>query len=637
MAGPGERTANTLRRRLEAASAIIGVPLIVSDDETWESNASGLRVGLGWYAARGHGEVEAVALAFLHLWEGPRNARVEAARERRLRSLTMLRPDAALLFRAVARLEAGAEVLTALPGLRAPLAAATHRSAPDVPESLPRGDQWVALVLHAWLASSEERARFLRRLHHDVQLAWHGLGAAHGGDARAAVLRAIAPDATRSAVHRFERAVALLLPDYDRLTARDAADRGIAPDGSGERPSDVAAASGLDAPGTAGDSGEDAAPDPDTVAGDGGDPDPAQDRARSDGGRDGAEGADLFAAEQAGGLTAMLETPMPGGGARRELGAELPDADASAEPGAQPMGGVGAGAGGRAAPTDLADYRARAAELADAIERMRAVWQRVIAERVAPRRAPSPRPIPEGPELASESLASAVAAARAGVTRPRAFRDRAGRPRPDRIPGNTDYVLLVDRSASMRGPAAAAAADAMLIMGEGLAGVARDARETERATGASIELDIRTALLVFDSAVDVVKPLSAGLDDAARLAVHGAIREPRGSTNDGAALRAAAAELGIGVGRGAAGPERVARRRIVILVSDGGSNDPGAAAHELERLRAAGVQVHGIGIGPGTESIAQRYAPFGRTVTDVRALPEALRDIIVDELVERIR
>src|SRR5690606_19736679 len=105
--------------------------------------------------------------------------------------------------------------------------------------------------------------------------------------------------------------------------------------------------------------------------------------------------------------------------------------------------------------------------------------------------------------------------------RPAAFLQREIRPRRRRRAGSTDYVLLVDRSASMQGRIAEAAADAALIMLEALAGVERDFAHAEQRVGIDLDLDIRTALVVFDAEPLVVKPLSHGLDDEVRRVMHG--------------------------------------------------------------------------------------------------------------------
>ncbi|MGW9021460.1 VWA domain-containing protein [Leucobacter chromiiresistens] len=657
MTETGDARRAQLRARVEATGAILGIPVRVTDDDAWELTEAGLRVGLGWYGVRGHPEPEAIALALLHLWEGPRNARVERARARRRESFARVRPEAAPLFDAVYRVQSTLELLSAMPGLRPALRSAQQRSIPSDVSAWPRHLQWVAVIVHAGLAGAADAGSPLVGSVPEVHSEWRGLldpvsdEGAGGADAETdgslgVFRRVLGPDPTRAAVRRYERAVAWLLPAYDRLAARDALDRGLDAGGGGADPAgDDADALGelASSRGASGDA--DAAGDDESggeaETSDGGDANAESDdeRARAGEGRETAEGADLFAAQQAGFMDRVLATPMPGGG-RTDSSAPLPeDVSAGSEGNPPDPEGAGGGSGGGATRTDLADYLRRAAELADAIERMRAVWARVIVERAAPRRVASARPSAAGDDLAAESLAQAVAESLAGVPRPRAFRDRALRMRRTRRSGSTDYVLLVDRSASMQGAAAEAAADAMLIMTEALAGAARDVEAAERASGAPLELDIRTALIVFDSAVEVVKPLSAGLDDQVRRAVHGAIRSPRGSTNDGAALRAAALELGVIAADGASTVPRadggLARRRVVILVSDGGSNDPVAAEHALRRLRRGGVEVHGIGI--GTADLADRYAPQGRTLRDARALPEMLHGLLLDDVERTIR
>lgn len=642
-----------LRAQLGAAGSVLGVPVEATDDERWEVVDGTLRVGLGWYAARGHGDAEAVALALLHLWEGPRGERAEAARARRHRSISAMQPHAAPLLDAVLRLQAAAELLRAMPGLRAPLGAALMRSIPADASTLPRHLQWVTAVL--WLgtigagasagaapgveentASLRQRtAQLLGSVDPDVagELTELGSHAASGIDP---LRRVLAPDPGRPALQRYERALALLLPPYERLLARDAADRGLDVAGDTSSPADADSGPGLDSGAAAagseaseGEQPETSEASPEAAAGE------EQEHARPGDGQESAEGADLFAAEHAGFVQTMLETPMAATGslldAVLDIAAE-PESDhaeGSREPGS---GGGGAWQGSGA--TALAEYRARAAALAPAIERMREVWARVIRERVALTPALSRRPEAEGDELATDALPAAVAQVLAGVARPLAYRNRVARPRRARRAGSTDYVFLIDRSASMQGRIAAAASDGVLVMLEALSGVERDVQHAERLSGSTLDLDVRTALLVFDAEVEIVKPLSSGMDDGVRRTLDAAIRSPRGSTNDGAALRAAAEQLGVtraGAVAGSALPsDGRERTRMVILVSDGGSNDPVAAARELRALRAAGVRV--VGCGFGSDEMIDRYAPDGRRIDDPARLPETLHELVVSEI-----
>lgn len=640
---PGGGSSSRLRAQLGAVGSVLGVPLIVTDDAEWrldeESPDNGaLRMGLGWYAERGHREPEAVALAMLHLWEGVRAERAAPDRSRRRRTLGRVRPEADPLLGTVLRLQCAAELTVFMPGVRGPLATGLRRALPEALGELPRHLQWVALLIARW----QDRSAAIPGLDPEVRDEWLAVSELAGAEAEdgaegGGLYRVLAPDPARSALRSFERALALLLPPYERLLALDVAGRG------------PAALGGRSAEGPEED------PDPEhadadelfSASGDSAPEEGESERARAGGSRDSAEGADLFAAEHAAFVGTILPTPMPAEGAlfeaAIELAARAADPRRAGENAIAPVAGGAAAAAASAARTGLVAYRERADALAEPIERMREVWARIIVERVDRRPRMGRRAHPEGEELVTESLATAVADAAAGIARPSAYRRREARPRRIRRAGSTDYALLIDRSASMTGPAADAAADAALIMLEALAGVERDAAHAEARAGVPLELDIRTALIVFDGEAHVVKPLSGGLDDGARRALHAAIRAPRGATNDGAALAAAAEQFGLGSaagtavdagprgGRGSARPsDGLERRRIAILISDGGSNDPTAASRELWRLRRAGVHVHAIGL--GDDEIVDRYAPTSRRLDDPRGIAEALHRLVEDEL-----
>ncbi|MFA5606367.1 MAG: hypothetical protein WDA07_04160 [Leucobacter sp.] len=627
-----------LREGLRATGSILGVSVQVTDGDAWELSDAGLEIGLGWYAARGHGEQEALALAMLQLWEGPRAAVLTPERSRRLGALSRRSPELEPLSTAVSRLQAAADLLTAMPALRERLGAALLREVGAAPTALPRHLQWVHLVLVCGITGSSPLGDAYVD---EVLVEWGEIGRLGRGELDP-LRRVIATDLTRSTTQRLERALTLLEPAYRRLLARDLEGRGIATRGDG--PVDNNSAEDLLGGGDAAEQGGNEASEASAEDAPGeGDaptqaPEPSDDRARQGAGRQEAEGSDLFAAERAGFIGRILATPLDGHDGLQELLKELPT-DARAEPGA----GAGSPTGERpreassAVETPLADYRQRAAQLAGEIERMRRVWDRVIADRVSLRSVAGRRALPAGEELAVNALARALAQVRAGIARPDAFRARELRSRRKRLPGSTDYVLLVDRSASMQGPIAEAAADAALIMLESLAGVGRDIAHVERAERTELDLDLRTCLIVFDAAPTLIKPLSRGLDDGARRSMHAAIRAPQGSTNDAAALRLAAHELGFDRPSPTdshmsdlQSVDGVRRRRILLLVSDGGSNDPHAAAREIRRLRAAGVAVHGIGI--GVDDLAHRYAPTGYRVDDPIRLPAALEAIVRDEL-----
>ncbi|MBP1325128.1 Mg-chelatase subunit ChlD [Leucobacter exalbidus] len=622
------------REALRAVAAVLGIEVTVTDDERWQLDNTGLRAGLGWYTSRGHSGAEAAALALLQLWEGVRGLRVSPERSARASMLGRARPELAPLLTAITRAQAAAEVTAVFPGMREALGAALHRGLPRDLSVETRRDQWLALVLAVGFGDVERFAGLdgldcLYPLDLAERAGASGLDplvleewarARNFGDARGEavwwVLQA-APD--RPALERFERAVALLSPGYERLLARDAADRGLGADGAVAPPNEGGAESQDSGPAADGAEADSAAPEPDaedpegTDAGEPQAPEEQPAQAPQGSEADNTEGADLFQADQTGDVTSFLDTPLPSEGA---LAAAFADIDA--QPGESDAGDVRPGAGGGLGARG-GEYAARVASLAPDIERMREVWHEVTHERVATVAAMGRRPQAEGEALDTRALADGLAQVRAGVKRPRVFLQREHRTRRTERSGNTDYVLLIDRSASMQGRPAQAATDTAIIMLEGLAAAARDIAQAEAVHGVDLELQLRTALIVFDSRAHLIKPLASGMSDDVRDDLIAAITSPQGSTNDAAALTVAAAQL-----QGVA--EARQRRRIVFVISDGGTNDVVAAAHELRRLRAMGVSVWGIGL--GNDDVRQRYAPGGSRVDDPGQLAETVSALI---------
>ena len=608
-----------LAAALHSVGAMLGIRIVTSDLDEWQLDDQGLRVGLGWYAARGHGQHEALALAALHLWEGPRELLIAPERARRARGLERARPDLAPLLGALRRTQAAFELLRAMPGLRTPLQAAVYRTLPSELSTQARHLQWATLMLAQLTPLADQLSiddpDVAREWQHMLQL----------GTAEIDVLRRVLmPDPTIVPLRRFERALAVLLPGYERLSRLDAAGAPTVLGGSDRAELSVEAETPLG-------SDDFALGDEDQSA------DPADNSDEADQTPSSPDLDQLTASANEDFVQQVLATPIPDANSVVAAASEL-DAVAESDR-AEPMD-AGAAANGNTAATVLADYRERSAQLAPEIDRIRALFARIIGERVTQRRSQSRRAVADGDELATDMFASIIAEAVSGVRAPHAFRRRVLTPKLASDVGSTDYVLMVDASASMTGPASQAAADAMIILLEGLAAVERDIVFAELNAGISLELDIRSSLIVFDAEATVLKPLSRGLDDEARRLIHAEAREPGGSTNDAAALSAAAEQLGIsrsGVATSASSPvignsnnREAVRTRIAILVSDGGTNDTAAAHRELQRLRSAGVGMYGIGI--GTDDLAKRYEPDGIALNDPRELPRLLEQLLAEHL-----
>lgn len=586
----------------------------------WRLAADGtVTVDPEYFLAQGDSPREAAYAVLVELWAVVREARRAPRLVSRRRSLTAMNPALGPLLGAIVRGAAVWELTAVLPGLR-DLAEARAARVLASAGPLPRHLQFAAELTRAAFARGQDPADVEPEVARELA-ALRNLGGA--GDA---VRELLAPGA-RSPGDRLERQLAVFAPPYFRLLALDVDDRGalgassrtiadvddrgpgaddLAPGHGGDEAqrADPAGESAEDAPAVAAD--PDDRPDTDEQA-------PAERRA--------PQPKDLFQIDRDGFIATVLDSPMSANEALIELLLEQAEQqraereDAERDPAsarardALLRSRTGAGLAAHE------HYAARIRELAGPIAHTRALWRRVISERVTERRALGRRAHPDGEVLSPWSLARAVIDARAGMPRPAAFARYEPRVRIGRADGRTDYAFAIDRSGSMQGRAIQAASDAALVLLEALAGAARDIRDTELLIDRDLDLDLRTALFVYDSEPVCVKPLAAGLDDAVRVHLDAEIRRVGGSTNDAAALDALGAAF-----------TDPARRRIAIVVSDGGTNDDPAAARALARLRAAGAAVWGIGV--GSDAVVARYAPHSRRVDHPEQLVPAIHDLI---------
>ncbi|MEB4614097.1 vWA domain-containing protein, partial [Leucobacter sp. M11] len=277
----------------------------------------------------------------------------------------------------------------------------------------------------------------------------------------------------------------------------------------------------------------------------------------------------------------------------------------------------------------LAEYRRRLGGYRAEIEGTREAWRRVLGNAAEDRLVPGRAASAEGETLHTGRLAATVTEVSAGRTRPDAFRVRARVSRSARAPGHTDYALVLDRSASMRGRNAQLCGDAAMVMVEALEAVSRDVAQAAVRPRAALAPQLRAALIVFDAAPVTVKPLARPLDEAARAGLHAAVRGAGGSTLGAPALREAARELGLVTAASRPTPAAPGDpRRIVILVSDGGVTDAAELRGEASALRRAGADVVGIGVGAGA-GLAE-LGIEARRIERLDQLPGALAGLLAE-------
>ena len=251
------------------------------------------------------------------------------------------------------------------------------------------------------------------------------------------------------------------------------------------------------------------------------------------------------------------------------------------------------------------------------ITEMRTVFQSILNEVVASRRGLSRRSHQDGDILDPNRLAQTVVDIKSSIA-PEAFqRYETVRGRAE-LNCKTDYFFVFDCSGSMGGAPAQAAASCAVIMLEGLAGMERDIRQLEEQQSIDLsDLSVRTSLYTFGSNATCHKPLGSSLNDKQRLDTYTAIVA---ANADGTADYLALQEI-------ADLPRSQDRQRIIIVVTDGQSNNPGAAQAAISQLRRdQNTVVYGVSI--GSAAAEQLYAPNARLVNDPKDLPNVLQSFI---------
>jgi hypothetical protein len=219
--------------------------------------------------------------------------------------------------------------------------------------------------------------------------------------------------------------------------------------------------------------------------------------------------------------------------------------------------------------------------------------------------------------LDPDRLVQTVIDVRNHVQEPEAFRDYEPTRGETNAIGKTDYVFAFDVSGSMQSGGKNKAAAASAVIGlEGLSAMQSDIEKAEAEYHLDLELDIRTAIYTFGDRSECLKPLAKSVTPRERLDAYDAVNKPDGgSTQDFLALEEIET-LAIDADR----------RKILIVVSDGESDDSARARRSIDRLRGAGWFVYGISI--GSDAAAALYQPTARRVDEPEKLPDTIRDFI---------
>jgi hypothetical protein len=163
---------------------------------------------------------------------------------------------------------------------------------------------------------------------------------------------------------------------------------------------------------------------------------------------------------------------------------------------------------------------------------------------------------------------------------------------------------------------------------EALQEFTNDVEEEKSSTKAS--LDIRTEAWVFGSEREEIKKLGGELTEKERVQIYKRLGNCDGeSTKDFLALEQILQNLT---------PEEQEKieqgrlKKIVLVMTDGESDDVSRVQGVSKALREKGVVVVGIGITDGGASVLETYAPEARVVSKQSDLPQVLAELLKEHL-----
>jgi uncharacterized protein YegL len=282
---------------------------------------------------------------------------------------------------------------------------------------------------------------------------------------------------------------------------------------------------------------------------------------------------------------------------------------------------------------DIAEYYQEYKKIEGFIEPLREIFYRIVEERRIPVKALS-KLTEEGVMLEPGLVGQAYADIESGVEAPKVMRDFEGQEIVENIPGRFRIRLVGDLSVSMNGEKLKVQRQTAQLVLEALKEFS-DLLDENRAA-LSVDLDIQSEVVTFGTGdlTKVVKPLSKELTEKQRIEAFKALSKTGGSTNDFDALRIIEDEIRAEV---AENPQYVSDlrrdkvREIVIVFSDGASDNAGMVQTKLETLRGMGVKVIGVGITNEAKSILSTYAPDAQVCSDASQLPKTLQELLADQ------
>ena len=284
---------------------------------------------------------------------------------------------------------------------------------------------------------------------------------------------------------------------------------------------------------------------------------------------------------------------------------------------------------------DLQDYRKIVENLAkivnpetdvSIIEELKNLFSRIISKRLKKAQAPK-YPVEEGDELVDP--AQLVSDYKAGDLQSKSWEDTEIKEKKGDRFGEVEITLVCDQSSSMAGQKAEEQRKAAVLVME----VLKEFAELCEAERINIDkpLSVQSEIYGFGAGEDgkPMKKMSAELGEAERINVLKKLYNVPGTTTDFNSLEVISTGLDektkikIKIGE---------LKKIVIVFTDGGSDNPARVQGVLKSLRDSGVVAIGVGITSEGSPVLSTYAPMAQVVEDVSKLPIVLGELLKEHL-----
>jgi hypothetical protein len=287
---------------------------------------------------------------------------------------------------------------------------------------------------------------------------------------------------------------------------------------------------------------------------------------------------------------------------------------------------------------DLQDYRKIVENLAkivnpetdvSIIEELKNLFSRIISKRLKKAQAPK-YPVEEGDELVDP--AQLVSDYKAGDLQSKSWEDTEIKEKKGDRFGEVEITLVCDQSGSMSENGGRKAEEqrkaAVLVME-----VLKEFAELCEAERINIDkpLSVQSEIYGFGAGEDgsPMKKMSAELGEAERINVLKKLYNVPGTTTDFNSLEAISTGLDektkikIKIGE---------LKKIVIVFTDGGSDNSARVQGVLKSLRDSGVVAIGVGITSEGSPVLSTYAPMAQVVEDVSKLSIVLGELLKEHL-----